>query len=263
MTNYTNIEKRVFTSYEYTFFLKFQMKGIYMQIKDKLLLVAQYVRFEIEHEHEEKNPELNGTCVEASTKIQSMLQNLGIRANFVQGWVSYDMGCNSDNRSYDAHCWVETHIGNDTWYIDVTATQFNNFMLTEFEPIIVSLEKPESMLYEKPVEYNDVDTVSNDIHIDNINNSDESEVYVENDFGICAERQVLEVRLSNGVLRATPSCDSNYPGIDVEFIADDDTGADASRPRILIEKPIDEEHVRALIWHNKESEDYSTEIIFE
>lgn len=69
----------------------------------------------------------------------------------------------------------------------------------------------------------------------------------------------LEVRLPNGVLRATPSTDPAYPGIDVEFIADNENTNDLSRPRVLIEQSEDTP-LRALIWNNPRSEDYSEEI---
>lgn len=82
------------------------------------------------------------------------------------------------------------------------------------------------------------------------------------------ENDKITVRVKNGFLVATPSTDPNYPGIDVEFVADTDTGAGAnmSRPRVLIEQPINEdgnyETLRAIVWNNKHSEDYSNSIDF-
>lgn len=44
--------------------------------------------------------------------------------------------------------------------------------------------------------------------------------------------------------------------------ADDDEGKNASKPRVVFEKPV-EGKLRALIWANKDSEDYSEEIEFQ
>jgi hypothetical protein len=72
----------------------------------------------------------------------------------------------------------------------------------------------------------------------------------------------LKVKVEGGYLYATISGDINYPGICVEFVADGDTGEDLSRPTVLMEKPVGEE-LRALVWDDKDDEDYTTEIIFE
>ena len=71
----------------------------------------------------------------------------------------------------------------------------------------------------------------------------------------------IKVKVEGGYLRATVSEDPNYPGIDVEFVADDDCGENLSRPRVLFEKPIDGD-LRALIWADTNDEDYSEEIVF-
>jgi len=71
----------------------------------------------------------------------------------------------------------------------------------------------------------------------------------------------IQVRVEGGYIVATVSYDENYPGIDIEFVADNDKGEQASRPRVLFEKPIDGE-LRALIWEDPDDEDYTKEIIF-
>lgn len=75
----------------------------------------------------------------------------------------------------------------------------------------------------------------------------------------------IKIKVKNGYLRATPSPDPNYPGIDVEYIADDDTGKNMSRPRVLIEYPQADDcnidtTLRALIWNDPQSEDYTEEV---
>ena len=72
----------------------------------------------------------------------------------------------------------------------------------------------------------------------------------------------FEFRIDGGYFYITVSEDPNYPGIDIEFVADDDEGKNASRPRIVFEKPIGGK-LRVLIWANKDSEDYSDEIELE
>lgn len=71
----------------------------------------------------------------------------------------------------------------------------------------------------------------------------------------------LRVEVEGGYLCATISGDVNYPGICVEFVADDDIGEALSRPTVLIEKPVDDE-LRVLVWEDEDDEDYTTEIKF-
>lgn len=73
----------------------------------------------------------------------------------------------------------------------------------------------------------------------------------------------LEVTLPNGTLVADKVSDPNYPGIDIEFIPDDEPEIPLStRPRILVERPIEDEQLRALIWSDPAKEDYTEEITF-
>ncbi len=71
----------------------------------------------------------------------------------------------------------------------------------------------------------------------------------------------LQIRLPNGYLVATISQDPEYPGIDVEYVDDNDKGTNLSRPRVLIEAPVEDSGlIRALIWNNPKDEDYTEEI---
>ena len=72
----------------------------------------------------------------------------------------------------------------------------------------------------------------------------------------------LKVKVDGGYLYATISGDINYPGIWVEFVADEDCSEKLSRPTVLVEKPVGEE-LRALVWSDEDNEDYTTEIIFD
>lgn len=70
----------------------------------------------------------------------------------------------------------------------------------------------------------------------------------------------LTVRVKNGWLVATKSSDPDYPGIDIEYVADNErvkANDMLSRPRVLIEYPSKGvESLRALIWNNPHNEDY-------
>lgn len=72
----------------------------------------------------------------------------------------------------------------------------------------------------------------------------------------------IKVRVKGGYIRANASSDPDYPGIDVEFVSDNDVGETLSRPRVLIEKPVDD-NLRALIWDDADNEDYTKEIVFD
>ena len=75
--------------------------------------------------------------------------------------------------------------------------------------------------------------------------------------------QKIVVRIQGGYFVATEASDPDYPGIDVEFVSDSDNGEYASRPRVLFERPVEDGELRALVWDDKNSEDYTNEIIFE
>ena len=71
----------------------------------------------------------------------------------------------------------------------------------------------------------------------------------------------LKIKVDGGYLYATISGDDNYPGICVEFIADNENDNIMSRPTVLIEKPVDDD-LRVLVWEDNQDEDYTTEIKF-
>lgn len=75
------------------------------------------------------------------------------------------------------------------------------------------------------------------------------------------QEECLRVKVDGGYLYATISGDTDYPGICVEFVADNDIGESASRPTVLIEKSVDDE-LRVLVWSDEDDEDYTTEIKF-
>lgn len=72
----------------------------------------------------------------------------------------------------------------------------------------------------------------------------------------------LKVKTKSGMLWATGIEDRDYPGIDIEFLADKIDENSLSRPRIVFEHPKDGK-LRLLIWSDKNNEDYTQEIIFD
>ena len=72
----------------------------------------------------------------------------------------------------------------------------------------------------------------------------------------------IKVKVEGGYLRANPSSDPDYPGIDVEFVPDNYDGETLSMPRVLFEKPIDDK-LRVLIRDDADNEDYTKEILFD
>lgn len=80
------------------------------------------------------------------------------------------------------------------------------------------------------------------------------------------ENKTIKVRVNGGYIVATAYSDPLYPGIDIEFVADNDKGLTASRPRVIFEQCIGEDgnddELRAIVWDNPNSEDYTKEIVF-
>lgn len=71
----------------------------------------------------------------------------------------------------------------------------------------------------------------------------------------------LQIRLPNGYLVATISQDPDYPGVDIEYVDDNERETDLSRPRVLVEAPIEDNGaIRALIWNYSKNEDYTKDI---
>ena len=71
----------------------------------------------------------------------------------------------------------------------------------------------------------------------------------------------LKIRVDGGFLVAAISPDPDYPGIDVEFVADNDAEGNVSRPRVLVEKPRFGT-LRVLVWRDPQSEDFTYKIEF-
>lgn len=81
-----------------------------------------------------------------------------------------------------------------------------------------------------------------------------------------------KVRLESGIVYYVPTAsghfeviaggDSNYPGVDVEYIANGETEVVGTRPRVVFEQPTESGELRAMAWSDPTSEDYVTKIDF-
>lgn len=73
----------------------------------------------------------------------------------------------------------------------------------------------------------------------------------------------IEIPLPDGgKLIAQPSEDKNYPGIWIEYVNESLSESEVSLPAVLMEYH-PEEKLRALVWANKQQEDYTNKIIFD
>lgn len=74
--------------------------------------------------------------------------------------------------------------------------------------------------------------------------------------------EFIELKVEGGLLRVVVVDDPEYPGVDIGFVPNIDDGKIKTYPRILMEKPVGGK-LRAFIWDDKNSEDYSEKIEFE
>ncbi len=72
------------------------------------------------------------------------------------------------------------------------------------------------------------------------------------------------LKIKDGYLDIRVSQDPEYPGLDVEYISNNEDKGNSlkTRPRVLIECPKDTNVLRALIWGNPDNEDYSDSVDF-
>jgi hypothetical protein len=71
----------------------------------------------------------------------------------------------------------------------------------------------------------------------------------------------LSIVVEGGKIIAVKSMDSNYPGIDVEFIPEVIDETIKSNPRVLLEKPKGE-NCRVYVWGDKNNEDFTFKTTF-
>lgn len=76
--------------------------------------------------------------------------------------------------------------------------------------------------------------------------------------------KVYAMPIKNGHLDIRVSTDPSYPGIDIEYISDKEAETPddklKTRPRVLVEN--NENVLRAVVWGDQDSEDYSDAIDF-
>lgn len=78
--------------------------------------------------------------------------------------------------------------------------------------------------------------------------------------------KIYGIPLKNGVLRVDVSQDPYYPGLDIEYIDNNEPkDCEKTRPRVLIEVPVDEntgesEAISVKVWADPDNEDYSNSV---
>ena len=101
-----------------------------------------------------------------------------------------------------------------------------------------------------------VDSIEAAVEQNEIEDSDSDEETVK--------PQYLDVKVPGGILRARACIDPDYPGMDIEFIPDEEgSNVNAvSLPRVLIEKPVENGKLRAIVWGDELKEDPTLKIEF-
>ncbi len=98
---------------------------------------------------------LQGHCVIASEITATALKLMGVNnIQIIEGWCLFDDASSCSDTSYDPHTWVQIFYGGKTYYLDVTADQFNYYMFPEnrFANVIFQEGLPYGMSYDKPLE---------------------------------------------------------------------------------------------------------------
>ena len=74
----------------------------------------------------------------------------------------------------------------------------------------------------------------------------------------------LDTLIPGGRLNTAISVDSAYPGLDIEYIPDDpnEYPDETTKPRVVIEKPVETNELAAMLWADISNEDYSHKIRF-
>ena len=98
-----------------------------------------------------------------------------------------------------------------------------------------------------------------------------ADLYTSWDYGIAHRihlkdvtvlHEEIHVCVEGGTIKASISPDVDYPGIDVEYIPDGSESGSYNNPRILMEKPFDQDQISGYVWNNPDSEDYSIKVSF-
>lgn len=97
--------------------------------------------------------EFEGECIKASEMMVIALRKNNIKANDVLCYVLFDNDSGCTDAPYTSHYYVEAIVGEDVWFIDCTATQFN-WAMTEPQPEVLVLknEFPHWYLENEPSE---------------------------------------------------------------------------------------------------------------
>lgn len=115
------------------------------------VLTVSEAAYRVHREIERVFDEFYGTCIEASKQLVQALLEKGIQSWIVEGWCVYDDFSGCSDAPYDAHAWVEVKIGEDIWFVDVTATQFANCINKRIPNVIIG-KRPRYLQIKEPDE---------------------------------------------------------------------------------------------------------------
>ena len=123
----------------------FGIKESVEQSNDVLYQCAQKAREYITSKYGTE-ADLCGKCIEASEYLVNLLNNKGINAKTVEGYIIYDNDENCSDRAWDEHTWVEL---SDGTVVDITVEQFNPRMDFDYPDILIQTD-PHGYVYNKP-----------------------------------------------------------------------------------------------------------------
>lgn len=63
--------------------------------------------------------------------------------------------------------------------------------------------------------------------------------------------------IRDGFLDISISADPNYPGIDIEYVSENEDENSWTRPRVVVENDNSENELRCLVWADRASEDFT------
>ena len=119
----------------------------------KIVVTAQKVRNQLIKEQGGAGYKLAGTCVKAADILKIELEKVGIKSSKHFGWVIYDSCDNCSGEPCAPHCYLLVHNGNEKYYLDITADQFDSVIADTRGKNIILLhnkQRPSWFRKEKP-----------------------------------------------------------------------------------------------------------------
>lgn len=126
------------------------MKLSEQQIASISLQVGNRARKILLDKYGQNFPDLEGRCKEAAQIMIKLLKSHGVSASEHYGWCLYDTAEYSSGEPCAPHCYVLVHVGRQRWYLDCTATQFNNYLDAQQPDVMLLRDRPYWLRRKKP-----------------------------------------------------------------------------------------------------------------